>query len=225
VETMLTQAIEIFGEFSDDSLDAKATKACREFDTETQDPVTFLRNLRDLAVRYSWGSGAIIRSISAVLNTVGDEEDLGERNARHKLLEAAEREGRGIDAMLACKPETWEPAPPPKPREPVVPKMTCQDAIDKAREFGAEDRPSSALNVIFDVFDDHFLAGDFDSVNAALRDLDPNTLSITARIGVLTITLQAKIKLPYRAAFYERVKESLKDEPEERQKGLIGGLK
>jgi len=220
----LIKTIEIFGMMSDDTLDTKATKACREFDPETQDPVTFLRNLQDLCVRYSWSSGKIITTISAVLDTATDPEDPGETAARHKLLEATEREGQGIDAMLACKPKTWEPAPPPKLRKPVVPEMTVTEALDKAREIDTDTKHSKAINVIFDVFDDHHLAGEFQAVDDALKDLDPNDFSLTLRISILTITNLAKPKLPSRPAFYQRVKDSIKGEPVERQRGLLGGL-
>lgn len=107
----------------------------------------------------------------------------------------------------------------------IQPEMSFSDALDKAREHSADGKTAKALSVIFDVVDDHFLAGDFQSIDDTLKDLDPETLDISTRIGVLTITLAAKHRLPSRPDFFDRVAKSLENETPERQQGLIGGLK
>lgn len=108
--------------------------------------------------------------------------------------------------------------------EPVVLLWTPAQALDEARKLWDAGKQSKALDFIFDVFDDHHLAGRFNAVDEVLQGLDPETLPLTLRIGVLTITNLAKNQLPSRAGFYQRVKDSIQDEPADRQKGLIGGL-
>ena len=58
----LPQFINMFSMAPVGQLDPKAAKMCGEWDGE--DPVRFIRNLQDLCVRYSWGSGFIITTMT-----------------------------------------------------------------------------------------------------------------------------------------------------------------
>lgn len=103
---LMVEVIKNFGAMSDSTIDTQLAQACKAFDPETQDPTTFLRNLRDLAVRYSWGSGFVVSASSAALST-GPEETPLEMEARHTKLETLERDPSGplkLDRMLSCKP-------------------------------------------------------------------------------------------------------------------------
>lgn len=85
---MQTEIIHNLGKLSDDVLDTKFAQACQDFDPEDQDGVIFLRNLLDLVVRYSAGSGFIVQIIMVVLENI-PRETVAETEARRaKLLQA-----------------------------------------------------------------------------------------------------------------------------------------
>lgn len=76
------------GGLSDSSLETKLAEACRAFDPEAQDGVTFLRNLQDLVVRYAAGSGFVVQIISVILDSAPEETTQAAESRRAKLLEA-----------------------------------------------------------------------------------------------------------------------------------------
>lgn len=102
--------------------------------------------------------------------------------------------------------------------------MTVLASLTEAKLLYEKGLTHKALDVIFDVIDDHLLAGEFQKVDDALKGLDPTTLPIQLRIGVLTITLYANDRLPSRAEFFSRVERSLENEPSERRLALLSGL-
>lgn len=83
----LVQIIAEFGKAPDGQLDHSLAKECREFDGE--DPVKFLRNLRDKCVRYGASSGFVIKAVSMFL-TDQPEETEDEKAARRADIEANE---------------------------------------------------------------------------------------------------------------------------------------
>ena len=80
-----------FAKAPDSQLDTQGAKMCADYDPETGDPVRFIRDLRDLCVRYAWSSGFVIQALSAAIASEPKETE----------AEAAERR-----ATLLAK---WEP--------------------------------------------------------------------------------------------------------------------
>jgi hypothetical protein len=66
-----------------------------------------------------------------------------------------------------------------------------------------------ALDNLYDTVDDLLLAEKFEECDRILRDVDVRTSDVHMLLGYLTITLAAHSKLPYRAAFYEQVRQEL----------------
>jgi hypothetical protein len=85
--------IAAFAKAPDNQLDKAGAKMCAEFDPEVEDPVRFIRDLRDLCVRYAWSSGFVIQALSAA---IASEPEETEENARERR-----------SALMA----KWEPAP------------------------------------------------------------------------------------------------------------------
>jgi hypothetical protein len=79
----LRDFIEAFGQAPETQMDANLAKECRDFDGD--DPVRFLRDLRDKCV-FSGSSEFCVKAISIALSNE-PEETKEERDARHKALE------------------------------------------------------------------------------------------------------------------------------------------
>lgn len=82
-----------------------------------------------------------------------------------------------------------------------------------------------ALDLIFETFDDMFLAGRFDDANLLLQEFPLDDVCADVIVGVLTITLGAKDRLPYRPEFVQRARKFLSahHSPEEVE-GMLDGL-
>jgi len=64
----LCEFITILGKAPDSQLDLSLSKSCREFSVPSDDPVVFLRNLRDMVVHIGGGSLVIMQSLNALLS-------------------------------------------------------------------------------------------------------------------------------------------------------------
>ena len=87
-ENELKDLIVAFGEAPDSQIAASLAKECRDFDGD--DPVRFLRDLRDKCVRYGGSSGFVVRTISLVLSDYPEETERqkAERRAQIEKAEA-----------------------------------------------------------------------------------------------------------------------------------------
>ncbi len=81
----------------------------------------------------------------------------------------------------------------------------------------------AALDILYDKIDGMLKAGKFDDVDDVLRSVDPRSLSLDLLLGVLTATLPARSKLPFRKEFFKNVVEVLKERCQW-EEGLLTGL-
>ncbi len=73
---------------------------------------------------------------------------------------------------------------------------------------------STALDVLYEDFDEHFRDGDFERVDKAIAHYSKciDTYSLDLALGVLTASLPAKSKLPNRGRYLElAISKSIKD--------------
>ncbi len=84
-----------------------------------------------------------------------------------------------------------------------------------------------ALDNMFHIVDRAFTDGKFGEVNAAIEAADLTKLDLDTWIGLLSITLCAKNKLPARTALVVNIETRLRvaGESEKRIEGLLGGLR
>lgn len=75
------------------------------------------------------------------------------------------------------------------------------------------------LDLIFNLFDNLFLKGEFDTANLLIRLMNPDA-NLTLVIGVLSITLAAKDRLPNRERFFRHVSQR----HDAQKKNLLIGL-
>jgi hypothetical protein len=95
--------------------------------------------------------------------------------------------------------------------------------LDHAQLLVSHGQTDTALDLVFDRFDEMLLAGDFNRVDQILAESRPENLSVDLLVGVLTVTLAAKNQLNSRFEFCERVKLALQNRGEV-QEGLLIGL-
>ncbi|MFC1759412.1 hypothetical protein ACFL2H_11705 [Planctomycetota bacterium] len=95
--------------------------------------------------------------------------------------------------------------------------------VSHAQRLANKGQIDAALDIVYDRVDEMMLAGQFDEVNQTIADLNVDELSIDIILGVLTITLPGKSKLPDRNKFFEDAKRSLESRGEHCE-GLLAGL-
>lgn len=84
----LKRMIAHLGQGSDRQIASSLAKECREFNGD--DPVRFLRDLRDKCVRYSGSCAFVIEAISIALARFPEETE-DEKAERRRQIEEAER--------------------------------------------------------------------------------------------------------------------------------------
>ena len=104
--------------------------------------------------------------------------------------------------------------------------------LDKVYALTAANMDDTAIDILFGVVDDHYLAGEFEAVNLILPEVDVERLNLNLLIGFLSITLtldEHRELLPNRVEFFERVSQQIQVlEPEmepKRFEGLLRGLR
>jgi len=75
----LEAIIKMLGDSPDSQLDSSLSKACREFSAQTDDPVIFLRNLRDVVVHIGGGSGFVMAVFQALLANSPEAPEANDR--------------------------------------------------------------------------------------------------------------------------------------------------
>lgn len=83
----------------------------------------------------------------------------------------------------------------------------------------------SALDILFDWIDGLLLKGEFEECDEFLRKFNLDMLNIDLMIGLLSITLAATEKLPYRKMLVKEIEARLKKIVPERVERLLRGLK
>lgn len=91
-------------------------------------------------------------------------------------------------------------------------------------ELYAEQRTDAAIDILFRRVDELLTAREFEVCNDLLRCIDLNRLDTNLTVAVLSITLAAAERLPYRQQFVWRVAEHLQDIAPERAARLLEGL-
>jgi hypothetical protein len=94
--------------------------------------------------------------------------------------------------------------------------------LDYAQLLVSHGQTDTALDLIFDRFDEMLLAGDFNKLDQILAQSCPENLSVDLLVGVLTVTLPARNRLDNRKGFFERVKLALQNRGELQDDLLIG---
>jgi hypothetical protein len=82
----------------------------------------------------------------------------------------------------------------------------------------------AAIDLLFEVVDDWFLARQFEQCDRFLADLDITRLDTNLLVGVLSITYAAKDKLQERAALVPQVRARLEQLAPGRADRLMEGL-
>lgn len=82
-----------------------------------------------------------------------------------------------------------------------------------------------ALDFIFREIDRLLSVGQLTSVDAILAAIDFEKLDLDSQLGFLTATLPVKEYLKNREAFYQKVKQFIKNELKEDTAALLSGLK
>lgn len=101
--------------------------------------------------------------------------------------------------------------------------ISTEDFLSRARRLDAKQNVESALDIIYDSFDELFREGRFDAADRQLASANAREFSSELLVGILTATLPAKSRLPSRAPFFEGVERVLKERNEHRP-GLLTGL-
>lgn len=95
--------------------------------------------------------------------------------------------------------------------------------LEEAMKLEATGRSEESLDIIFDKLDDWLLGGSFDACSSFLADAPVDQLLTAQLLTILTATLPAYVKLPARAAFFDRVREVLRQRGEDADT-LLSGL-
>ena len=82
--------------------------------------------------------------------------------------------------------------------------------VNHAERLARRGNIDAAIDLIYDRADEMLLAGQFDQLNDILYLAQPGRLSVDVLLGVLTITLSARSKLPARAHFYREAEQTLR---------------
>lgn len=85
--------------------------------------------------------------------------------------------------------------------------------------------PDEAVDILFDRIDDLLVTGQFARCDALLRAIDLKRLDSNLIVAVLSITLAAAEKLPYRARLLKRAEERLSAIAPDRVERLLSGLR
>ncbi len=83
--------------------------------------------------------------------------------------------------------------------------------LDNANRLDQRGQTDAALDIIFDQIDEMLLAGKFNRVDQLLAETTPSDFSVELLLGILTVTLPAKNRLPNRIGFVGQVRQTLGD--------------
>lgn len=108
-------------------------------------------------------------------------------------------------------------------RSALAPEIVeCLDTIYEFTRRGAEE---ALLDFIYDRLDNLLLAGDFDTCDAILTEVNVARLDSVGMIGFLTITLPARQRLDAREGLVTRIRDALlQKRPGHEVDGLLQGL-
>ena len=81
----------------------------------------------------------------------------------------------------------------------------------------------AALDLLYDSVDEMLRSGKYSEIDSLLRDTIVDECSTDILLGLLTATLPARSKLPYRREFFDDSDRVLKHRPEY-EKDLLTGL-
>ncbi len=95
--------------------------------------------------------------------------------------------------------------------------------LDGARRLESRGAVDAALDLIYDQVDEMLKAGKFDQVNQLLSTVEANSLSLDLLLGLLTVTLPARCRLPARSRLFREAETVLKLRGEW-EEGLLTGL-
>ena len=80
------------------------------------------------------------------------------------------------------------------------------------------------LDILYEHFDRLLMAGRYDIVDSYLEEANPRNWPITLSVGLLTITLMWKNKLPKRKIFFMKLHDHLLNTMPERAHNILRGL-
>ena len=100
---------------------------------------------------------------------------------------------------------------------------SCTSFIDRARRLDKLGHTDAALDLLYDAIDECLTAGRFSELASCLRGIQPASLSLDLLLGILTVTLPAKSRLPTREAFKDKVERVLRQRGEW-EVGILTGL-
>lgn len=110
------------------------------------------------------------------------------------------------------------------PRGKVLSFARDPDPFEDVYALVAEGHSRKALKPLYKLLDAPSSHEAPEETDALLRRLDLERLDIKALVGVLTVTLHAHDKLPYRAELFEQIRERLRREAPDRVDALLEGL-
>lgn len=111
-----------------------------------------------------------------------------------------------------------------------VPGGVSSDVADalapllEAERVALAEGPEAALPGLIDHIDDLVQADRLSELDAILRLCAPDRFCAEVLLAVLTVTLCVRSRLPSRAAFFRRVRESLERREPEEAADLLSGL-
>jgi hypothetical protein len=96
--------------------------------------------------------------------------------------------------------------------------------VDDVYSLVAAGKIDDAMDVVFQEFDELFIAGKFDEANEMLGTIDLLRLDIQLISGVMASTCVAKDKLPGRKLFVEKARKRFTELVPDRVEGLMRGM-
>jgi len=92
-------------------------------------------------------------------------------------------------------------------------------------ETGTEEGTDRAIDILFKHIDTMFLDGEFEGCNEILPKIDLERLDTNLLVGLLSITVAAKDKLPSRPELVRRIEERLTILAPDRVRRLVSDLR
>jgi hypothetical protein len=105
----------------------------------------------------------------------------------------------------------------------IEPGKRTGDFVEHARRLDHHGRTDAALDLIYDQIDALMTGGKFEAIGSLLQRLDLGALSVDLLLGLLTSTLPARTKIPFRGDFFRAVESEIKRRGEW-ENGLLTGL-
>lgn len=97
--------------------------------------------------------------------------------------------------------------------------------IEEMYSFVEAGKTRPAISLLFREVDERFHSGEFSLCNEELKEIDLKRLSPSLLVGLLSITLAAKEKLPYRKELVQKIEDQLRFLCPDRVDRMMKGLK